>query len=280
MTRLAHGSPNPKPITVLVVDDDLQYVRSLCRLLGVAGFSARGESDAEAAVTQAAEWRPDVILVDYFMPGLTGDQVIARIRSFDPLVPCVVISGYAGSRRPDLLRNPDVQAVHEKAGNPSDIVRWVQIWGEAHRALRTLDPEAGSARAGIELLTALCRVRAVDRFECALTRLAQAVGGQQAPAALATTASGPVLGTAGAYAGARSLAVTGVADLVGAPRAEPVYWTHGHVVVRWATGVAVACAPEPDAATLRALSPFPAVLQALHAASSVADPSSVGPWVP
>lgn len=275
MTRLAHRSPTDAPSTVLVIDDDPLYVRSMTRLLGVEGYTARGETNPEKGVVLAAEMRPDVALVDYFMPVLTGDQVIARIRAFDPLVPCLVVSGYAGAQGDALRGDGNVQGVFGKAESPAHVVAWVRVWALAHRAMRALDPADGGVV--LDRLTELMRLPSARRFDRALHLFATAAGGDQAPAAIAVSTAGPVLGAIGAYAGARSLEVTRTVDPFALVVDTPVHWTGGHLVVRWAGGVAALRTPEPNADALRVARGFRVVFQILGSASSAPE-QPIAPW--
>ena len=69
---------------VLIVDDDIAAARLLAVGLEKTGlFSARVENVGVRAVQTAAEYRPEVILLDVCMPGADGGDVAFRIHS-DP----------------------------------------------------------------------------------------------------------------------------------------------------------------------------------------------------
>ena len=82
-------------VRVLVVDDDHQVRRMLRRLLerhpdfDVVGVSASGE----AGVALADELRPDVVLMDMEMPGMTGAEATAAIKASHPSTKVVALSG-------------------------------------------------------------------------------------------------------------------------------------------------------------------------------------------
>jgi two-component system cell cycle response regulator len=78
---------------VLVVDDDEGIVTFVIDLLASEGHEARG-SLGEAALRLAAEWRPEVILLDLMMPGIDGFAFHQRLLA-DPRtrsIPVVVMS--------------------------------------------------------------------------------------------------------------------------------------------------------------------------------------------
>src|SRR5262245_17562889 len=87
----------------LVVDDCPDTTDSFCWLLRLWGYDARAANDGPAALALAAEFRPDVALVDLAMPGMDGREVARRLRRLPGLRRLLIvgITGYAGGgRRP------------------------------------------------------------------------------------------------------------------------------------------------------------------------------------
>ncbi|HYR47456.1 MAG TPA: response regulator, partial [Candidatus Polarisedimenticolia bacterium] len=64
---------------VLVVDDEVQVLQLLKRVLERAGFETITVDDGRAAHEAAVEWRPDIILLDLMLGSTTGDQVLAEL---------------------------------------------------------------------------------------------------------------------------------------------------------------------------------------------------------
>ena len=79
--------------TVLVVDDDPDTCLLLQTYLGLAGFDVRTASNGRDALTQLAETRPSVILLDLMMPIMDGVEFRRRqqrdIRLRDSPVVCL-----------------------------------------------------------------------------------------------------------------------------------------------------------------------------------------------
>jgi two-component system response regulator MprA len=67
--------------TVLVVDDDLKLQNMLRRTLSYEGFQVVTAADGNDALTEVQAHRPDVIVLDWLMPGLDGLGVLKRLRS-------------------------------------------------------------------------------------------------------------------------------------------------------------------------------------------------------
>lgn len=70
--------------TVLVVDDDDAVRLLIARLLGRLGFRVIEAADAgHALALHAAGERIDLVITDFEMPGLSGVELLARLRAQD-----------------------------------------------------------------------------------------------------------------------------------------------------------------------------------------------------
>ncbi len=65
---------------ILVVDDNVDAADSLGQLLETFGNEVRTANDGEAGIAAAAQFRPDVVLMDIGMPKLNGYEAARRIR--------------------------------------------------------------------------------------------------------------------------------------------------------------------------------------------------------
>jgi CheY-like chemotaxis protein len=79
-----------QPVRVLVVDDSLAIVRTSALLLQYAGFEVRTASNGRDALKVAAEFHPQVALLDIGLPGLDGYEVARRLRA-DPTLPMMTL---------------------------------------------------------------------------------------------------------------------------------------------------------------------------------------------
>jgi two-component system response regulator MprA len=67
--------------TILIVDDDERLRRMLQRTLTYEGFDVEVAADGRAALDQARSCQPDLIVLDWMMPELSGLKVIQRLRA-------------------------------------------------------------------------------------------------------------------------------------------------------------------------------------------------------
>ncbi|SDI74723.1 response regulator [Nonomuraea jiangxiensis] len=81
---------------VLVVDDEPQILRALRINLAARQYEVAVAPDAGSALRQAADWHPDLVILDLGLPDLDGVEVIEGLRGWTS-VPIIVLSGRADS---------------------------------------------------------------------------------------------------------------------------------------------------------------------------------------
>ena len=81
--------------TILIVDDDPDVRRFLSESLDSLGYAVVEAEDGQAGLDALARKVPDLMLVDYAMPGMTGVELARRVRGIHPKLPILFASGYA-----------------------------------------------------------------------------------------------------------------------------------------------------------------------------------------
>lgn len=69
--------------TILVADDDRKITDMLRRTLAYEGYEVLTATDGVEALSKAREYSPDLIVLDWMMPGIDGIEVARRIRAAD-----------------------------------------------------------------------------------------------------------------------------------------------------------------------------------------------------
>ncbi len=84
-----------KKPTILVIDDE-EAMRDSCSLiLAKGGFVSVTAENGEAGLEKIRELKPEIAIIDLKMPGISGFEVLEKIKEIDPLLVPIVITGYA-----------------------------------------------------------------------------------------------------------------------------------------------------------------------------------------
>ncbi|HUO62283.1 MAG TPA: response regulator [Terriglobales bacterium] len=78
---------------IMVVDDVADVREVLAEYLELKGFDVRQASSGEEGLEKVAESRPDVVLLDLGLPGLSGIETLRRLKSDNPALCVIVVSG-------------------------------------------------------------------------------------------------------------------------------------------------------------------------------------------
>jgi two-component system phosphate regulon response regulator PhoB len=82
--------------SLLVIDDDSRVRTVVCWQLEAEGYVVREASDGNTAWQQIAHERPDLLILDLSLPGLSGLDLLRRLREAGDNLPVVVLSGRSG----------------------------------------------------------------------------------------------------------------------------------------------------------------------------------------
>jgi CheY-like chemotaxis protein len=115
----AKPAPVAEPVggkeSVLLVEDNADVRRFTAAVLHSLGYKVVEATDAEQALSVCANVRFDLLLTDVVMPGMSGVELAERVRSVQPKLKVLLISGYsddirehrgAGSETAPLLQKP------------------------------------------------------------------------------------------------------------------------------------------------------------------------------
>ncbi|MEO5612628.1 MAG: PAS domain S-box protein [Sphingomicrobium sp.] len=86
---------DPRDASVLVIDDDPDVRAFIVTSLEEQGYRVREASDGRKGLKAIAQDKPDLVIVDFIMPGLSGAEVANRILAEQPDQPLLFVSGYS-----------------------------------------------------------------------------------------------------------------------------------------------------------------------------------------
>jgi CheY-like chemotaxis protein len=82
-------------LQILVVDDEPTVRQAIKQLLKHVGYEVEAVEGGEAALDLMQQRVFDVVITDFSMPGMYGDQLAARIRTHSPGQPIIMVTAYA-----------------------------------------------------------------------------------------------------------------------------------------------------------------------------------------
>jgi DNA-binding NtrC family response regulator len=84
--------------SVLLVDDEEDFVRALAKRLGVRGLYVEVAGDGESAVEKVKEIDFGVVVLDLAMPGMDGLETLKYLREVDPDLQVVLLTGHGSNK--------------------------------------------------------------------------------------------------------------------------------------------------------------------------------------
>ena len=81
-------------LSVLLIEDEPVLAKNICRYLIRYGFEVRMAATAEAGLSEIEAFKPDIIVLDFNLPGMNGLEALAKIRAIDPQIKVIMMTGY------------------------------------------------------------------------------------------------------------------------------------------------------------------------------------------
>ncbi len=118
---------NYKDFTILLVDDDTDLLDSNSSELKNIGFNVICADNGKAAVEILKKNNEvHIMIIDFFMPGFTGEDTVKEIREFNPRLIILLQTGYAGDRPAiETLERLEIQGYHDKTKGFDELLVWV-----------------------------------------------------------------------------------------------------------------------------------------------------------
>ncbi|MGH7413611.1 MAG: ATP-binding protein, partial [Candidatus Rokuibacteriota bacterium] len=120
-----HGSRLPRGKRVLVVEDNLEILRSLGDLLREAGCRVIEAPNGQTALARIEKDSVDLVLTDLAMPGISGWEVASACRKRFPDAPIGLITGFGDQLEPDKIKGHGIQFVVAKPFSSEELLQAV-----------------------------------------------------------------------------------------------------------------------------------------------------------
>lgn len=79
---------------VLIIEDEVTLAKNMCTYLVRHGYDALTADTAESGLAELERFKPDIVLLDFHLPGVDGMTALGRLREMAPGVPVIMITGH------------------------------------------------------------------------------------------------------------------------------------------------------------------------------------------
>lgn len=122
---------------ILLADDDQAYLDATRLLLEREGHRVLTARDGAEALALLAGTHVDLLLLDFYMQAMTGEEVVGELRKTNPTLQVILQTGYASEQPPRaLLKRLDIQGYHDKSEGPDKLLMWVDVGLKAAHSAR------------------------------------------------------------------------------------------------------------------------------------------------
>ena len=113
-------------LMILLVDDDENYLKITQLYLQDNGLKVMAYQDARSALELCKNEKIDIILLDYFMPQMTGEVFVKELRKTNNKSLVILQTGFAEKKPPiELLTNLDIQGYYDKTKDIDELLLMV-----------------------------------------------------------------------------------------------------------------------------------------------------------
>jgi len=151
--------------TILLVDDSQEILESTRSLLEFEGHTVLTADNGPAALEILRHQDVELLLLDYFMPGMTGEEVVKELRTFNHQVQVVLQTGYSSERPPrEMLARLDIQGYCDKSEGPENLLLWVDVGLKFAKQVRTLELSRQGLRYILDVTPDLHRIQPLEEL--------------------------------------------------------------------------------------------------------------------
>ena len=127
-TLLRPGEETPRRQRVLVIDDSLMMLKFVGEILTGANYEVATAGTAQEGLQATRQQKPDLILLDYLLPDLRGDELSKQLSSDASMadVPVVFMSGFGGDLENAQDRSENVLGILNKPFTTDSLLRTVE----------------------------------------------------------------------------------------------------------------------------------------------------------
>jgi len=153
----------PSGRVICLVDDDADYLAATQRLLERDGHQVLAAGSGREALDLLRRHEVDLLLLDYYMPGMNGEAVVSELRQFNHRLQVILQTGYATEQPPrELMRRFDIQGYFDKGDGPEKLLLWTDVGLKAAATLHLIEKSRQGLRYILDTTPDLHKIQPLD----------------------------------------------------------------------------------------------------------------------
>lgn len=142
--RSGHEHKPPTGRTLLCIDDQVEFLEATRFVLEREGHKVFTASTGQEGLAIMETERIDVLLLDYYMPSMSAEDILAQVR--DPALQVILLTGYSSEKPPrEMLDKLNIQGYCDKSRGSEELLLWVDVALRFGQAIHLLE----SSREGL-----------------------------------------------------------------------------------------------------------------------------------
>lgn len=126
-------------VSILTLDDDAIMTVTLQSYFRSVGFNVETENDPVKAIERIRNEHYDILLLDFLMHPINGDEVVRQVREFDKTIFIILLTGHKSMAPPiKTIRELDIQGYYEKSERFDELEMLVESCVKSIMHMRTI----------------------------------------------------------------------------------------------------------------------------------------------
>lgn len=163
-------------ISILAVDDDPIITDTIQDYFKRSGYHVEAENNPQAAVERIRNGNYDILLLDFLMSPICGDQVVAEIREFNRDLFIILLTGHKSMAPPvKTIRQLDIQGYYEKDDRFDQLELLVESCVKSIKQMRILREYEADLSATVENMHQLYHLQSRESIANTILEMAQRI---------------------------------------------------------------------------------------------------------
>lgn len=177
--RKSKASANAKnSFSILTLDDDAIMTSTLQAYFQRSGYRVDTENDPYQAIERVREGKYDILLLDFLMTPICGDQVVEEIRKFNKELFIILLTGHKSMAPPiKTIRELDIQGYYEKSERFDQLELLVESCCKSILQMRTIKSYQNGLAAIMDSLPQIYHLQSLEQIADSILQAATGLMG-------------------------------------------------------------------------------------------------------